>query len=246
VVGGVAASSVLSKPAPTAPIPALPTAAPMPTPAASVAVVIPSASPVASAVTGATAGPVVTTPPVATPPPVVITTPGPLPSAAPTAAPPPSGGQLVSVANLSVMVSGPWTVSDKQDYSIQLAIPQKGGLVFTSGTLKDPVTAEAWIQSTLADAQKTDPNATFCSSTPTPESVTVPNGPPGLIAAICYTVTPQGGQAMNLIEIELVGVDQAGTTVCVIDILAAEANITEVLDAAEPLLPTVTWTLFKG
>jgi hypothetical protein len=35
-------------------------------------------------------------------------------------------------------------------------------------------------------------------------------------------------------------------TVCVIDILAAEENISEVLDAASPLLPTVTWTLFKG
>jgi hypothetical protein len=245
VVGGVGASSILSKPAPVPVMPALPT------PAASAAVVSPSAPPVASAPV-ASAQPVATqpvaTPPVATPPLVAVSTPVPQPSAAPTAgstAPPVVGGEVVSVANLSVTVSGPWTVADKQDYSIQLVIPQKGAMAFTSGNLKDPVTPEAWIASTLADDQKTDPNANYCAGTPAPESVTVPNGPPGLIAAMCYTATPQGGQAMKLVEIQMVGVDQAGTTVFIIDILAAEENISTVLDAASPLMSTVVWTLYN-
>ncbi|MHB8893311.1 MAG: hypothetical protein ACYC65_14855 [Candidatus Limnocylindrales bacterium] len=242
VVGGVAASSLLAKPGPS---PALPI---LPTPAPSVAVVPPSIQPAEST------GPVVTLPPVESPgpvvtlPPVVIDTPAPEPSIGPTAAPAPStppGGEVVSVANISITIAAPWTVADTQDYSIQLVIPQKGGMALTSGTLQNATTADEWIQSTLVDDQKTDPNASFCGGS-SPEAVTVPNGPPGKIAAICYTLTPQGGQAVNVVEIQMVGVDQAGTTVYVIDILASEASIQEILDLAGPLLPTVTWKLYQG
>ena len=50
---------------------------------------------------------------------------------------------------------------------------------------------------------------------------------------------------MKLVEIQMVGVDQAGTTVFIIDILAAEENISTVLDAASPLMSTVVWTLYN-
>lgn len=235
VVGGVAASTILSKPAPS---PVLPI---MPTPAPSSAAVFPSAAPAASAR------------PVVTAPPVVIVTPGPVPTtgppAQPTVAPQPStlpNGQTVSVANLSVVVAAPWTINDTKDFTIQLVIPQKGGMALTSGTLENPTTADAWLQGVLADNQKIDPNASFCAGTTGPEAVNVPNGPAGMIAAMCYTATPQGGQATNFVELQMVGIDQAGTTLFIVDILASEANIGEVLDAASPLLPTITWKLYRG
>ncbi len=235
VVGGVAASTLLAKPAPS---PALPI---LPTPAPSSAVALPSATPAAS------------TRPVITAPPVVIVTPGPVPTGGPptqpTAAPQPSTpavGQAVSVANLSVTVAAPWTVAETKDYTIQLVVPRKGGMALTSGTLQNPTTADAWLQGVLADNQKTDPNASYCQGTGGPEAVTVPNGPAGRIAAMCYTATPQGGQATKFVEIQMVGVDEAGTTLFIIDILASEANIGEILDAASPLLPTITWKLYGG
>jgi len=44
----------------------------------------------------------------------------------------------------------------------------------------------------------------------------------------------------------MVGVDEAGTTLFIVDILASEANIGEILDAAGPLLPTISWRLYTG
>ena len=239
VIGGVAASAIMSKPVPS---PELPVVA---TPAPSVAVVRP------------TPRPTDTPPPVVTPRPVVIVTappvvetPAPDPTerpAEPTNAPRPTaaaGGQLVSVSSISVTVSEPWTLSEKTDLAIHLSLPKKGFLSLVSGKLRNPTTPEAWIDTRLAENQKTDPNAAYCGTNPGPQPLGLPNGPAGKAAVMCYTVTPQGGKALKLAEVVLVGVDQAGTTLFLIDITATEEKLGEVLTAADGLLPTVTWALF--
>ncbi len=227
VGGGVAAASILSKPTPSPVIP-LP-----PTPAPSTAV-RPTPTPASSS------GPVVTAPP------VVIVTPGPVVTSQPTQAPQPTAppnGQTVDVTNISVVVPPPWTVSDKQDYAITLLYAKKGAMSLVSGTLKTATTPTAWLQGVLADVQKNDPNAAFCKE---PQDFQLANGPAGKIAAICYTHTPQGGQATKLVEVQAVGVDSAGTTLFIADIVAPDTNIDEVLQAADQVLPSVTWKLFKA
>jgi hypothetical protein len=247
VGGGVAASSILSKPAPSPAIPVFPSPAPsgvavVPTPQPTPA---PSTAPVATATPAASATPrpvvIVTAPPTEIAPSAEPTS---GPTAGPTAAPPVNGKE-VSVANLSLTAADPWTVDDTKDYLIDLSIPKKGIMTVMSGTIKDATTATAWIQGMLAEDQKTDPNADYCKGSTKPEAVNVPNGPEGVIAAFCYTVTPQGGQALKLVDIAIVGVDGGGKTLYIIDITSTEDNISEVIKAADPVLSSVTWKLYK-
>jgi hypothetical protein len=113
-----------------------------------------------------------------------------------------------------------------------------------SAKVAKPTTAEAWLQDTLAGLQKDDPNAGYCSASGI-QAFKVPNGPNGAIVAMCYTYTPSGGEARKQAFIQVGGVDKAGTTLFIIDIIARVENIKEVADAADPIVATITWKLYK-
>jgi len=121
----------------------------------------------------------------------------------PTVGPAP-GTQRIEVENLIIDVPTDWTVLHKDPNRIAVSDPGGGLVQLESYQL--PLTVEL-LQEAIVDARKGEyPDTTFCQE---PIANPVPGGPPeGLEFVLCYTKTPDGGQASRTVSIHSIGVHQ--------------------------------------
>jgi len=181
-----------------------------------------------SPITGGNASPS----PVAPPSPV--SSPSPTPTSAPT------GQGSVCNSTLCLTPAQGWTVKSKDDTSVLLAYDNPVGFAhFQALKPGSPVKAIDELQRLFDGIKKQSPDATICQQA---QDLTV-GGNKGPYIIACFTFTPQGGQAIKIVELLWIAVSADGTVEYEWDAFSTDSNFDNFLKAVNPLQHTVQWKI---
>ena len=167
------------------------------------------------------------------------------PSETPVPTPTPGGGtgggtQLVDVDNIAQELPSDWEVRTQEADRIIAVAPQtRGVMILISSTAEQALDVNDLQQAFVKNRRESYADAEVCAK---PEDATVPGGPAGLFFALCYTLTPQGGQAIPVFDIFVIGVQ--GQSVFVYNLFVAREQVDAYYDQIEDL-PEPRWKLFS-
>ena len=167
------------------------------------------------------------------------------PSQTPTPSPTPGGGnggdtQLVDVENIAQELPSDWEVRTQEADRIVAMAPQtRGVLILVSSTAEQALDVNDLQQAFVKSRREAHADAEVCAR---PEESQVPGGPAGLFFAVCYTLTPQGGQAIAVADVFLIGVQ--GQSVFVYNVFATREQLDAFYDQIAEL-PVPQWKLYS-
>lgn len=162
--------------------------------------------------------------------------PSPLPSPSST----PTGQGSVCNSRLCLTPAQGWTVKSKDDTSVLLAYNNPAGLAhFQAVKPGSPVKALDELQRFFDAIKKDSPDATICQQA---QDLTV-GGNKGLYVIACFTFTPQGGQAIKIVQLIWVAASADGTVEYEWDAFSADSDFDNFLKAANSLQHTVQWKI---
>ena len=173
-------------------------------------------------------------------PPTAVPTPSqPVASPIPT----PTGAATgAGACNSALCVNPPagWTIASKDDMSFVLGHDNPAGSsLVESVKLGSPAKPVDLLQTLVNSAQKKYPDVSVCQNV----QVAGIGGKDGQYVILCYTATPQGGQAVKVERLIWIGVNGAGTVVYHFDGLWPETSDKFVENALVPLGHAVQWKM---
>jgi hypothetical protein len=166
-----------------------------------------------------------------------------------TASPSPSAGggdgsgttQVIDVETIRFEVPGNWRVLSQDRAEIWVQDPVTGGIAgLRSDTLTTAVTLSVVQQAVVARIRADFPDAEVCAE---PEPSRVPGGPEdGVFFALCYTLTPSGGEAIPVADVYIIGIQ--GQAFFYTNVFAKREQIDAFVQAMNQL-PAPVWKLYS-
>jgi len=150
-----------------------------------------------------------------------------------------TGSQLVEVENVSIVVPADWTVSTTQPTSISVNDPAGGLAEVESFTLPDATLGG--LQNVVVELYKSNhPDTVVCQE---PAPAAMPGGPLNSVGfVLCFTRTPEGGQAIPVTSVHLIGVQDTSVFSYHVE---ARTNYVATFVGLLDKLPPPNWKLYK-
>lgn len=145
------------------------------------------------------------------------------------------------MANISITVPSDWTLGDNKDYRIDVRRPAGGQLILESGTLKDPVEIDKYVDNLFTEYTNAHADTTYCIDRKTTR---VPKGPEGRSFALCFTGKTTSGQAIKVVAFFAVAVESG--ILYKFEIYAADALYAAAIDPIFDAAETLRWKLYQG
>jgi hypothetical protein len=150
----------------------------------------------------------------------------------------------VSTSTFSVTPPGGWDIVHRSTIGLDIAPRSEDALLhFESSRLKNPLTSTQLLEAVTSEILQKNPDTKVCSE---PATGRVPNGPPGVGVGLCFTVVPQQGMAVRVVQVIVLGTTARPSAAYDIELVERndKKSINRFNKVAVPVIRTVHWKLF--